>query len=137
MIKRATLSLLFAVATLAASAQVPFVTGTTEELYAKGKSENKLIFVDIYASWCPPCKMMDRDVFSREDVGKFMGGNFVNVKHNIDEGVGREMAQQYGISSIPTYLVFNADGKLVSRITGAMGADDFIARMQSIIDSQK
>ena len=29
-------------------------------------AENKLIFVDIYADWCTPCKMMDEDVFSDE-----------------------------------------------------------------------
>ncbi|MBW6479654.1 MAG: thioredoxin family protein [Bacteroidales bacterium] len=35
-----------------------FFTGTWDEALAQAKKENKLIFLDIYASWCAPCKML-------------------------------------------------------------------------------
>ncbi len=129
-----TLSLLFAVGAL--SAQVKFHTGEISQLYAEAKSSDNLVFMDLYASWCPPCKMMERDVFSREDVGEFMAKNFVSAKYNVDEKIGGELSRQYGVSSIPTYLIFNKDGQMVGRITGAMSYKEFIANMQQIIDKQ-
>ncbi len=135
MFKKITLSLLMAVATLSASAQVPFLEGTPtpEEVLAKGKSEEKFIFMDLHATWCPPCRMMERDVFSRADLGGFMGANFVNVKYNIDESVGKKLADEYRVASIPTYLIFNSEGKLVSRMTGARSAEEFMAEIQRVL----
>lgn len=138
MIKKIAFSLLFAVAALTASAEVTFdETSTLEEVLAKGKSEDKLIFVDIHATWCPPCRMMERDVFSREDIGEFMNANFVNAKYNIDEKIGGAIAKEYNISSIPTYLVFTADGKLINRITGALSGEEFVSRMYRVLSSPK
>ncbi len=136
MIKRitTTLALLFAVGAL--SAQVNFHAGSTTELYKRAKSEEKLIFMDLYATWCPPCKAMERDVFSRKDVGDYMNENFVNVKYNIDESIGREFADQYKVTSIPTYLIFTGDGKLVGRMTGGMTSDTFLFRMREFLTKE-
>ncbi|MFI3306053.1 MAG: thioredoxin family protein [Rikenellaceae bacterium] len=137
MIKRiaATLALLFAVGTL--SAQIDFHTGSTTELYKRAKGEDKLIFMDLYATWCPPCKAMERDVFSRKDVGDFMNEKFVNVKYNIDESIGKEFANQYQVTSIPTYLIFTGDGKLVGRMTGGMTSDTFLFRMHEFLSKEE
>lgn len=118
------------------SAQVNFEKRPLAELYPLLEGNKRLVFVDLYASWCPPCKMMERDVFSREDVGEFMAKNFVSAKYNVDEKIGGELSRQYGVSSIPTYLIFNKDGQMVGRITGAMSYKEFIANMQQIIDKQ-
>lgn len=128
-----TLALILAVATLPLSAQVKFHTGAVDELYSNLDNE-KLIFMDLYASWCPPCKMMERDVFSREDVGKFMSENFLSAKYNVDEAIGKELSRTYSVSSIPTYLIFNPEGELVGRMSGSMPAEKFISAMQEILD---
>ncbi|MFI3303127.1 MAG: thioredoxin family protein [Rikenellaceae bacterium] len=130
-----TLALLLAVGTL--SAQVDFHAGSTTELYKRAKSAEKLIFMDLYATWCPPCKMMERDVFSREDVGNFMNENFINAKYNIDEEVGKQFANQYEVRSIPTYLIFDESGKLVGRMMGGMKPEEFISNMKKILEQAK
>ncbi len=123
--------MVFAVGAL--SAQVNFQSGTTTEIYKKAKSEEKLVFMDLYATWCPPCKAMEANVFSREDVGDFMNDKFVNVKYNIDESMGKELANQYNVSSIPTYLIFTPEGELVGRVTGGMSSETFLFRMYEFL----
>ena len=46
---------------------------------AKAKAENKLVFIDAYAEWCGPCKMMARDIFPQKEVGDFFNANFINL----------------------------------------------------------
>ncbi|RYF73450.1 MAG: disulfide isomerase, partial [Cytophagaceae bacterium] len=51
-------------------AQINFQKKAWKDLLAEAKMQRKLIFVDVYADWCGPCKMLDRDVFSDKVVGK-------------------------------------------------------------------
>ncbi len=120
------------------AAQVKFHTGETSELYKLAHAdESKLIFVDLYASWCPPCKMMERNVFSREDVGEFMSKNFISAKYSVDDKIGGEFSRTYGVQSIPTYLIFNSKGELKGRMTGGMTYTEFVDNMKKIIAESK
>lgn len=42
-----------------------------KKIVKKAKKEKKLIFVDCYTSWCGPCKMLAKDVFTRDTVADF------------------------------------------------------------------
>lgn len=52
-------------------AGIQFFHGTWAEALAKSKAENKLIFLDAYATWCGPCKMMKRLTFTNAEVIEF------------------------------------------------------------------
>src|SRR5258708_37526579 len=51
-----------------------------EQILVKAQKEKKLVFVDVVATWCGPCKMMDRDVYSNQKVADEIRGNFIAVK---------------------------------------------------------
>ena len=70
---------------------------------------------------------MERDVFSKKEVGDFMDEYFVAAKYDIDKPTGKALAGKHGIRSIPTYLVFNTEGDLLGKITGSMPAEEFTA----------
>src|SRR5580658_3781664 len=57
---------------------------TWEQVLQKAKTENKYIFVDCYASWCGPCKWMDRNVYVNDTVGKLVNDKFISVKIQMD-----------------------------------------------------
>jgi len=59
-----------------------------KEVLAMAREKNKLIFLDAYASWCGPCKYLQRDVFTDEEVGKFFNDVFINVKMDMEQGEG-------------------------------------------------
>ena len=73
-----------------ASAQITFFEGTFEDAMAKAKKEKKNLFVDFYADWCGPCKMMSPiiDEIAEEmqesiKVGKV---NVVEIKVTAEDG---------------------------------------------------
>ena len=50
---------------------IQFFKGTWNELLAEAKKQNKPIFVDIYTTWCRPCKVLDKDVFRMRKLENF------------------------------------------------------------------
>ncbi len=115
------------------SAQVKFQDVSPEELLKMAEKVDKLVFVDIYADWCPPCRAMERDVFSRKDVAEFMDARFVSAKYNMDKDTGKELAGRYNVRSIPTYLIFNSKGDFLGRLQGMMPADDFMENINQAL----
>lgn len=90
------------------------------------KESNKLVFVDIYTSWCGPCKRMSQDVFTQKNVGEKYNTNFVNYKVDAEKGEGIELAKKYNIKAYPSYLFVDGNGTLFYTVTSYMPAAQFI-----------
>lgn len=103
-----------------------------KEIIAKAKKENKLVFIDAYASWCGPCKMMERNIFTKKSVGDYYNANFINARFDMEKGEGREIAAKFGVRSYPTYLFLNGDGELISQNYGYMEESMFLSMAQDI-----
>lgn len=121
----------------AAQAQVKFETKSTDAVHEMALKQQKPVFIDLYATWCPPCRTMDREVFSRKDVGEFMERHFVAAKYDVDKTTGRELMQRYGSGAIPLYLVFTPQGELLGRIQGAANAETFLENLRTILAKQQ
>lgn len=81
------------------------------------KSEN-MVLVDFWASWCGPCRMMSPVI---DQVAEEMGDNIKVGKINIDEE--RNLALQYDVMSIPTFIVFK-DGREIGRSVGVQDKEE-------------
>ena len=80
--------------------------------------------MDFYADWCGPCKMMAPVV---EKMAEEFAGKLKVGKLNTDENM--QIAQQYRIASIPTFMIFR-DGKMVSSWMGAVSAAEFKQKLE-------
>lgn len=78
----------------------------------------KTIFLDVYATWCGPCKVLKAHTFSAEEVGAFYNLNFINVTIDGEKGEGAELAKKFGVQAYPSLFFIDQNGKLVSGTNG-------------------
>jgi thioredoxin-related protein len=116
---------------------ISFETSDWASVKNKAKAENKLIFVDVYTTWCGPCKLMDKHVFSDEKVGLFYNAHFIPFKSDAEKGEGLNFAKKYNVNSYPNFLFVNAEGELIIRKNGAMEIDEFLQFGQKALDADK
>jgi thioredoxin 1 len=82
----------------------------------------KPVIIDIYAVWCGPCQQV-KPIF--ESLSKEMP-EYVFASINVDEA--RDLAIQYGVTSIPTFI-FIKDGELKGKEVGPLGKDGMKERI--------
>lgn len=118
-----------------------------KEVLQKAKAENKYIFLDCYATWCAPCKYMDKEIFPKTEAGDYFNSKFISVKVQMDrtrsddEKVkawytdARAIEKEYSVSAYPTYLIFTPEGKVMHRVVGgAKTTNEFIAKIKDAFD---
>src|SRR5205085_147620 len=104
-VRPAILALLLAVPAVAqnppaapAPTHVPFVEGRPfAEVMKRAKAEKKVILLDIVASWCGPCKLMDKTTFADPDVTQWAKKVAVPARVDAEKGEGRKLAYRYAI----------------------------------------
>jgi thiol-disulfide isomerase/thioredoxin len=112
---------------------IEFYQGSWEDALLKAAQEDKIIFVDAYAEWCGPCKRMAREVFPQEEVGAFFNRHFINMKIDMEKGMGLEFRQKYPVSAFPTLFFIGPDGKVVQKAKGAQQVDGLIKLGQTAL----
>jgi putative disulphide-isomerase len=118
-----------------AFAQTSFEELTLDKALDKAKAEGKLVFVDMYTSWCMPCKYMANTIFPKVEMGEYLNPRFVCLKINAEEGEGVEIAKRYEVTAFPTFLILNTGGEVQHRIVGGSEtATDFIKRVAGGLD---
>ena len=86
---------------------------TTANFQAEVLSNTKPVLVDFWAEWCGPCRMVSPIV---DELGNDYADKLDVVKVNVDEEPA--LAQQYGITGIPSLLVFKG-GEVAKTMVGA------------------
>ncbi len=80
--------------------------------------------LDFYADWCGPCKVMEPVL---EELEKEMAGKLTIKKIDVDQEA--DVAANYGVLSIPTYLIVK-DGEEIERFIGAQPKGEFLKKIQ-------
>lgn len=119
--------LIFAIQLGFSQQNIKFEDSDFATLLAKAKTEKKLIFLDAYAAWCGPCKLMERNVFTDANVADYYNKNFINAHFDMEKGEGVALAAKYGIRSYPTLMFLNAEGEIVGKELGYLKTEDFLA----------
>ncbi|NLK84161.1 MAG: thioredoxin [Lentisphaerae bacterium] len=79
-----------------------------------------VVMVDFWASWCGPCRKQSAII--NETVDELPSGVIIG-KVNVDEE--KALAEEFNISSIPSWLVFK-DGEKISSMTGVQSKEQLI-----------
>lgn len=86
------------------------------------------LLVDFWAPWCGPCKAFSPHF---EAAAKLLEPNIRLLKVNTENA--QQVAARYAIQSIPSLVIFK-DGKELTRMAGAMGAQDLVRWVKSQIN---
>ena len=120
----------------AKEAGIEFHVGTWQEALELAKKDNKLVFLDISASWCGPCKLLKKNTFPDEKVGNFFNAHFINVALDGEKGEGAELVKRYGVRGYPTLLFIDDKGNLIAQSSGYRNASKFLKLGQKVIAQQ-
>jgi thiol:disulfide interchange protein len=97
------------------------------------KKENKLIFLDVYATWCGPCKKLKKYTFADKEAGEYFNKHFINVSLDGEQGDGDVVSRRYGVTSYPSLLFIDADGNKLSLSSGYRSSKKLIEYAQTLL----
>ena len=108
---------------------------TFDDGFASAAKSGKKVFIDVYTDWCTWCKKMDKDVYPDSVVVRLMSSKFAAIKLNAEGSLPitfhgtklseAQFARSVGISSYPTTLFLESDGKPISIVPGYLPAPRF------------
>ena len=101
----------------AGPAAADLIKDTTTQTFVKDvieESKRQPVLIDFWAEWCGPCKAIAPVL---DELGAELDGRMTIAKVNVDESP--ELAQEFGIRSIPTLLVFK-NGEVADKMVGSL-----------------
>lgn len=105
---------------------IHFFKGNWEQALAKSKKEQKPIFLDIYATWCGPCKKLAKYTFSDPDVAKYYNEHFINLSLDGEKDLGLILANTYQIKGYPALLFIDENGNIIQQTSGYHNSRQFV-----------
>ena len=113
-----------------------------DEALAKQKEIPKKIMIDMYTTWCGPCKMLDRNTFSNPKLAEYVNANYYAVKFNAEGNESlqfngqpltnpnydpakarrrnsqHQLAQYFGVTAYPTIVFLGENAAFLAPIPG-------------------
>lgn len=115
---------------------------TMEEAQELMKKEPRKVIMDVYTTWCGPCKMLDKNTFGNPDVAKYINENYYAIKFNAEgdasitfdgntftnpnydpakkkkRNAQHQFARYLSVRAYPTMVFFDEDFSLIAPISG-------------------
>ena len=136
--------LLFALFAVLSFSQVKWMT--LEQAMAAQQEKPKKIFIDFYANWCGPCKIMDKNTYGHQEIANFLNENYYAVKFDAE---GKESVTVFGrifsnpefssgkkrnsmhdftkfmnVNSVPSIVFLNEQSMPITNINGFLTAKE-------------
>ncbi|NLR66843.1 thioredoxin fold domain-containing protein [Chitinophaga varians] len=110
-----------------------------DKILSMAKSEKKSILLDVYATWCIPCKKMEKEVYTLDSIGEYINRYFISLKIQIDSNkndnenikkkyyISKSIKDKFKVTSVPSIIFLDSNGILLHRSLGYMNADQFLS----------
>lgn len=119
----------------------------TEGLKRAAK-ESKLVFVSIYADWCIPCHVMEKNVYTDSNVATLLNSRFIPVKLNAEsqdtimcDGQAKTAERCYfdvwNLSAVPSYVLVAPKGMSILTLTQSLDVEDMKFLLNQFLIKEK
>jgi thioredoxin 1 len=124
---------LFAAA-VALQTDSPFSELGYEAALEKARSTGKLLLVDFTASWCQPCKRMEKETWGNAEVRSWLGEHALAIQVDVDEQ--SDLARRFGIEAMPTVVALR-EGQEFDRVVGYRDAAGFLGWGRDVLAGKR
>ncbi len=107
------------------------------DVLEKATKDKKLVFVDMYADWCAPCKVMDEELYMNDDFSAIINQDFISYKVNVEKGNGSHLGTIFSVDVLPTILFLDADGNVLQRSDGALSYSKFLEMAGKAVEASR
>jgi len=115
---------------------IPWFQGSVEEAFALAKSERRPVFLYWGAVWCPPCHALRTRLFTRPEFSRRLAET-VAVYLDGDTERAQIWGEKLGTAGYPTVIVFDADGREVTRIASLIPFDQYAEVLARALDATR
>ncbi len=119
---------------LAGGRDTPFRDLTFDQALESARKENKVVLVDFYTTWCPPCRQMDAQTWPQERIRDWVAKNAVAIR--IDADREKELAKRYSVKAYPSMVFMRPDGSERDRLVGFVETGRFVSEADEIARGQ-
>jgi thioredoxin-related protein len=111
--------------------KLPWFEGSYEDALKEAKEKNKLVFIDLWTTWCGWCKRLDKDTYSDDSVAAEMKDIVCfNIDAESKEGV--PLAKKYNVRGYPALILLSSDGSFRDQIGGYLKPEEFKREIQRV-----
>ena len=118
------------------------------EALKKAQSAPRLIFVDLYADWCVPCRIMDANVYSNPTVASILNSRFYAVKLDADsqdsivcDGQKKTVQRCYfdvwELNALPAFVLVAPKGMSILTVTDSMSPQELQYMLYQFLEKEK
>jgi len=117
--------------------QTLFVDKKYEESLVLSKSEKKPLVIMFYATWCPHCNVMKREVFTDGEVSGFYHQNFICMAVDAESDYGKQLKikfqDKFRVGSFPTFAFIDSNENLLYCTSGELKKEKIIAEGKDVL----
>ena len=113
------------------SQKLNWYKGSLEDAFAL--SDDKIIMIDFYTDWCAPCKLLDSDTFTNEEVIQYIDNNFIPIKINAESEYGMPLYEKFKGTGYPMIIFLDKEKNEIDRFYGFYPPNDFILKLNNIL----
>lgn len=104
---------------------------TLQEAIKDATNAGKPILADFWATWCGPCKMLDKNTFPDPELIAYVNKNFIPVKIDVDKNVSQ--SKEYKIEAMPSTVIMGPNGKMIDKFVGYRDAKSYLAELKKMM----
>jgi thiol-disulfide isomerase/thioredoxin len=107
-----------------------------EEAFQAAQAADKLVLLDFSAVWCPPCQLLATEILHNEDHADLLN-RFEVVVLDADSPSSFAWKDRYKVGGYPTVVIANADGQVLSRMTGYESEASYLAWLETAAGTEQ